>query len=155
MVDDCMIVMRIVCLSFASLALLFTVMLIGTYVDASHQGHQGLSCPDWPLCPNGFNFPPKKYLFEEIHRIVAAMTAGVIFATAGYAAKKSGIMRKTAITAGIIVAVQIVLGMFVVNTKLNALLVATHLSTGVFLFALAMITFVSSYRLINIPNHSR
>jgi len=150
MVDDRMIVMRIVCFSFASLALLFTVMLIGTYVDASHQG---LSCPDWPLCPNGFNFPPKKYLFEEIHRIVAAITAGVIFATAGYAAKKSGIMRKTAITAGIVVAVQIVLGMFVVNTKLNALLVATHLSTGVFLFALALITFVSSYRLINIPNH--
>ena len=81
-----MIVMRIVCFSFASLALLFTVMLIGTYVDASHQG---LSCPDWPLCPNGFNIPPKKYLFEEIHRIVAAITAGVIFATAGYATKKS------------------------------------------------------------------
>src|SRR6266487_5892097 len=106
-----MAVMRIICLSFASLALLFTVMLIGTYVDASHQG---LSCPNWPLCPNGFNFPPKKYLFEEIHRIAAAITAGVIFATAGYAAKKSGIMRKTAITAGVIVAVQIVLGMFVV-----------------------------------------
>jgi len=144
-----MAVMRIICLSFASLALLFTVMLIGTYVDASHQG---LSCPDWPLCPNGFNIPPKKYLFEEIHRIVAAITAGVIFATAGYATKKSGIMRKTAIAGGIIVAIQIVLGMFVVNTKLDALIVATHLSTGVFLFALALITFVSSYRIINIPN---
>ncbi|HET7147415.1 MAG TPA: COX15/CtaA family protein [Candidatus Nitrosopolaris sp.] len=140
--------MRIVCLSFSSLALLFTVMLIGTYVDSSHQG---LSCPDWPLCPNGFNFPQKKYLFEETHRIVAVITAGVIFATAGYAAKKSGIMRKTSIAAGIIVAVQIVMGMYVVNTKLDALLVASHLSTGVFLFALALITFVSSYRLINIP----
>src|SRR3989442_13980844 len=63
-----MAVMRIICLSFASLALLFTVMLIGTYVDASHQG---LSCPDWPLCPNGFNIPPKKYLFEQIHSIIA------------------------------------------------------------------------------------
>jgi heme A synthase len=146
-----MIVMRMVYLSFASLALLFTVMLIGTYVDASHQG---LSCPDWPLCPNGFNFPPKKYLFEQIHRIVAAITAIVIFATAGYVAKQSGIMRKTAIAASIIVSVQIVLGMFLVNTKLNALLVATHLSIGVFLFALALITFISSYRSINIPNHT-
>ncbi len=144
-------VMRIICLSFASLALLFTVMLIGTYVDASHQG---LSCPDWPLCPNGFNFPPKKYLFEEIHRIVAAVTASVIIATASYAAKKLGIVRKTAIAAGIIVVVQIVLGMFVVNTKLEALLVATHLSTGVFLFALVLITFVSSFRLTKVTNHT-
>ncbi|HYT45944.1 MAG TPA: COX15/CtaA family protein [Methylomirabilota bacterium] len=146
-----MAVMRIICLSFASLALLFTVMLIGTYVDASHQG---LSCPDWPLCPNGFNFPPKKYLFEEIHRIVAAVTASVIIATASYAAKKLGIVRKTAIAAGIIVVVQIVLGMFVVNTKLEALLVATHLSTGVFLFALVLITFVSSFRLTKVTNHT-
>ncbi len=117
-------VMRIICLSFASLALLFTGMLIGTYVDASHQG---LSCPDWPLCPNGL---------------------------ASYAAKKLGIVRKTAIAAGIIVVVQIVLGMFVVNTKLEALLVATHLSTGVFLFALILITFVSSFRLTKVTNHT-
>ena len=146
-----MAVMRIICLSFASLALLFTGMLIGTYVDDSHQG---LSCPDWPLCPNGFNFPPKKYLFEEIHRIVAAVTASVIIATASYAAKKLGIVRKSAIAAGIIVVVQIVLGMLVVNTKLEALLVATHLSTGVLLFALVLITFVSSFRLTKVTNHT-
>jgi heme A synthase len=143
-VHERMIVTRMVCLSFASLALLFTVMLIGTYVDASHQG---LSCPNWPLCPNGFSFPPKKYFFEEIHRIVAGVTAGVIFATAGYATKKSVNVKGTAIGAGIIVTVQILLGMFVVNTKLEPLLVATHLSTGVLLFAFALITFVSSYRL--------
>ena len=146
-----MVMMRLICSSFASLALLFTVMLIGTYVDASHQG---LSCPDWPLCPNGFNFPPKKYLFEEIHRIVAAVTVSVIIATACYATKKVGIVSKPAIAAGIIAAVQIVLGMLVVDTKLEALLVATHLSTGVFLFALVLITFVSSYRLAKIPNHT-
>ena len=146
-----MVVMRLICFSFASLALLFIVMLIGTYVDASHQG---LSCPDWPLCPSGFNFPPKKYLFEEIHRIVAAVTASIIIATACYAAKKVGIVRKPAIAAAIIAAVQIALGMLVVDTKLEALLVATHLSIGVFLFALALITFVSSYRLTKIPNHT-
>jgi len=146
-----MVVLRIISLSFASLALLFTVMLIGTYVDASHQG---LSCPDWPLFPNGFNYPPKKYLFEEIHRIVAIVTASVIIATGYYAAKKLGIVRKPAIAAGIIAAVQIVLGMFVVNTKLEAIVVAAHLSTGVFLFALALITFVSSYRLTKLRNHA-
>lgn len=145
MVHEIMIATRMVCLSFTSLALLFTVMLIGTYVDASHQG---LSCPNWPLCPNGFSFPPKKYFFEEIHRIVAGVTAGVIFATAGYARKESDNVKGTAIAAGIIVTVQILLGVFVVYTKLEALLVATHLSTGVLLFAFVLITFVSSsYRL--------
>jgi heme A synthase len=63
-------------------------------------------------------------------------------------------VRKTAIAAGIIVVVQIVLGLFVVNTKLEALLVATHLSTGVFLFALVLITFVSSCRLTKVTNHT-
>ncbi|MGB6595468.1 MAG: COX15/CtaA family protein [Candidatus Nitrosopolaris sp.] len=144
MVHERMIVTRMICLSFASLALLFTVMLIGTYVDASHQG---LSCPDWPLCPNGFGFPSKKYFFEEIHRIVAVVTAGVILSTACYATKEAVYVKGTATAAGILVSVQILLGMFVVDTKLEPLLVATHLSIGVLLFALALITFVSSYRL--------
>jgi cytochrome c oxidase assembly protein subunit 15 len=150
MVHEHMIVTRMICLSFASLASLFTVMLIGTYVDASHQG---LSCPNWPLCPNGFGFPPKKYFYEEIHRIAAGVTAGVIFTTACYASKKAVNVRGTAIAAGIIVSVQILLGMFVVDTKLEPLLVATHLSTGVLLFGLALITFVSSYRLTGSPTH--
>lgn len=141
---------RMICLSFASLALLFTVMLIGTYVDASHQG---LSCPDWPLCPNGFGFPSKKYFFEEIHRIVAVVTAGVILSTACYATKEAVYVKGTATAASIIVSVQILLGMFVVDTKLEPLLVATHLSTGVLLFALALITFVSSYRLTGSPRY--
>ncbi|MFZ0220210.1 MAG: COX15/CtaA family protein [Candidatus Nitrosopolaris sp.] len=139
-----------ICLSFASLALLFTVMLIGTYVDASHQG---LSCPDWPLCPNGFGFPSKKYFFEEIHRIVAVVTAGVILSTACYATKEAVYVKGTATAASIIVSVQILLGMFVVDTKLEPLLVATHLSTGVLLFAVALITFVSSYRLTGSPRY--
>jgi heme A synthase len=150
MVHERMIVTRMICLSFASLALLFTVMLIGTYVDASHQG---LSCPDWPLCPNGFGFPSKKYFFEEIHRIVAVVTAGLIFSTACYATKEAVYVKGTATAASIIVSVQILLGMFVVDTKLEPLLVATHLSTGVLLFAVALITFVSSYRLTGSPRY--
>ncbi|NAL77307.1 COX15/CtaA family protein [Nitrososphaera sp. AFS] len=131
-------------LSFTSLALLFTTMLIGTYVDASHQG---MSCPGWPLCPNGFSFPPKKYLFEEIHRIMALVTTFAIVSTAIYAAKKIEQIRTQAVAAGGVVIVQVVLGMFVVYTKLEALVVAIHLTTGVLLFGLTLITFVSYYRL--------
>jgi cytochrome c oxidase assembly protein subunit 15 len=131
-------------LSFASLALIYGVMLLGIYITASHQG---LSCPNWPLCPNGFDIPPPKYFFEHIHRVIAVVTAGMILVTAVYATKKAKSVRKTAIVGSIIVSVQILLGMWVVNSKLEALLVATHLSTGVLLFAMTLMTFLSSYRL--------
>lgn len=132
--------------SFASLVLLYGVMLIGIYITASHQG---LSCPDWPLCPNGFNFPPPKYFFEHVHRVLAVITAGVIFTSAFYSAKKAKNVRTTAVAAGIIISVQIFLGVLVINKKLEALLVATHLSTGVLLFAMTLMTFLLSYRLAN------
>jgi heme A synthase len=131
-------------LSFASLALIYGVMLLGIYITASHQG---LSCPNWPLCPNGFDIPSPKYFFEHIHRVIAVVTAGMILVTAVYATKKAKSVRKTAIVGSIIVSVQILLGMWVVNSKLEALLVATHLSTGVLLFAMTLMTFLSSYRL--------
>jgi heme A synthase len=131
-------------LSFASLALIYGVMLLGIYITASHQG---LSCPNWPLCPNGFDIPSPKYFFEHIHRVIAVVTAGMILVTAVYTTKKAKSVRKTAIVGSIIVSVQILLGMWVVNSKLEALLVATHLSTGVLLFAMTLMTFLSSYRL--------
>jgi heme A synthase len=131
-------------LSFTSLALIYGVMLLGIYITASHQG---LSCPGWPLCPNGFNFPPPKYFFEHVHRSMAIIAACVIFATSFYAMKKTKNVRKTAIAASVIVLIQIFLGMIVVNQKLEALLVATHLSTGVTLFATTLLTFLSSYHL--------
>jgi heme A synthase len=138
-------------LSFVSLGLIFSLMLIGTYVDASHQG---LSCPDWPLCPNGFGFPPTKYFFEEIHRIVAVITASTVFATTAYAFRRSRILRKSTIAATLIVVAQILLGMFVVYTRLEPLLVATHLSTGVLLFGTSLITFLSAYKATFMPNQN-
>jgi heme A synthase len=131
-------------LSFTSLALIYGVMLLGIYITASHQG---LSCPGWPLCPNGFNFPPPKYFFEHVHRSMAIIAACVIFTTSFYAMKKTKNVRKTAIAASVIVLIQIFLGMIVVNQKLEALLVATHLSTGVILFGTTLLTFLSSYHL--------
>lgn len=142
---------RFLYLSFVSLGLIFSLMLIGTYVDASHQG---LSCPDWPLCPNGFSFPTKKYFFEEIHRIVAVIAAITVFATAAYAARRARILRKSTVAASLIVAVQILLGMFVVYSRLEPLLVATHLSTGVLLFGSALITLLSAYKATLMPSQN-
>lgn len=130
-------------LSFAALALLFSVMMLGVYISASHQG---LSCPDWPLCPNGFDLPSEKYFFEHVHRMMVVITASLIFATAAYSARKIKPARKTAIIAAIIVCVQMVFGMLVVTTRLEPLLAATHLSTGILLFSMVLMTFLTAYR---------
>lgn len=130
-------------LSFAALALLFSVMMLGVYISASHQG---LSCPDWPFCPNGFDLPSEKYFFEHVHRMMVVITASLIFATAAYSARKIKPARKTAIIAAIVVCVQIVFGMLVVTTRLEPLLAATHLSTGILLFSMVLMTFLTAYR---------
>ena len=131
-------------LSFASLVLLYSVMLIGVYISASNLG---LFCTDWPLCPNGFNFPSPKYFFEHYHRVLVIITGVFIYTTAMYAIKKARSIRKYAIASSIIISFQILLGMLVVNTKLQPLLVAMHLSTGVLLFAMILMTFLSAYKI--------
>jgi heme A synthase len=134
---------KMVFLSFTSLALIYTIMLIGVYITSSYQG---LSCPDWPLCPNGLGIPGPDYLLEHIHRMLVIITSGFIFATAIYAYINARSVSTTAILAAVIVIIQIVLGMIMVYSKLHALLVATHLATGILLFAMLLLTFISSYR---------
>ncbi|MGH9991931.1 MAG: COX15/CtaA family protein [Nitrososphaera sp.] len=130
-------------LIFSALVMLYSVMLFGVYITSSRQG---LSCPDWPLCPNGFGFPSEKYFFEHYHRLMVVITAGLIYASAAYCGSRIRGARKTAFLAAMIVSIQIVLGMVVVTTELQPLLVAAHLSTGILLFAMTLMTFLSAYR---------
>jgi heme A synthase len=78
---------------------------------------------------------------------MVVITAGFIFATAVYSFKKFKPARKTAIIAAIVVSVQIIFGMLVVTTHLEPFLVASHLSTGILLFAMTLMTFLASYKL--------
>lgn len=78
---------------------------------------------------------------------MVVITAGLIFATAAYSFKKFKPALKTAIIAAIVISVQIIFGMMVVTTRLEPLLVATHLSTGILLFAMTLMTFLASYKL--------
>ncbi len=77
---------------------------------------------------------------------MVVITAGLIFAAAAYSNKKFKPARKTAIIAAIVISVQILFGMLVVTTRLEPLLVATHLSTGILLFAMTLMTFLASYK---------
>jgi heme A synthase len=135
-----------IALSFSALVMLYSVMLIGVYISSSHQG---LSCPEWPLCPNGLGLPSERYFFEHYHRVMVVITAGLIFATAAYSFKKFKPARKTAIIAAIVISVQIIFGMLVVTMRLEPFIVATHLSTGILLFAMTLMTFISLYKLRN------
>ena len=135
---------KLLLLSFTSLALIYTIMLIGVYISSSYQD---LSCPDWPLCLNGLGILNPEYFFDHLHRILVLITTGFIFTTAIYAyihARTS--VSTTAIIAAIIVSIQIILGMVMVTSKLQPLLVASHLATGISLFAMLLLTFIFSYR---------
>ena len=77
---------------------------------------------------------------------MVVITAGLIFAAAVYSYKKFKPARKTAIIAAIVISVQIVFGMLVVTTRLEPLLIATHLSTGILLFAMTLMTFLAAYK---------
>ena len=53
-------------------------MVIGGYISAAGLG---LTCPDWPLCPNGI-LPDDEYFIEWTHRLIAATTGALVIATA-------------------------------------------------------------------------
>jgi len=121
-------------------------VVIGGYVSAAGLG---LSCPDWPLCPNGI-FPNDEYLIEWTHRVIAATTATLVIATAigCWITKNSNRkIRITSILAAIFVITQITLGAIVIDLKLHAVLVAVHLAIGILLFAMVLLTTLFAFRL--------
>ena len=70
-------------LSFTTLSVLFSLIFIGGYVSAAGVG---LSCPDWPLCPQGF-LPHEDFIIEYFHRSVLATTGMLVIATMAFTLK--------------------------------------------------------------------
>ena len=130
-------------LPFISLSLIYATMLIGVYISSLNRG---VACPDWPLCPNGFAFPPEKFFYEHFHRlvaIVAAIFTGVSFIFIRKSFWKMNKLVVIIVTSMIIV--QIIMGIFVVSSKLNPIIVAIHLSTAVTIFSLIFVLLRESY----------
>ncbi|MGB9124243.1 MAG: COX15/CtaA family protein [Nitrosotalea sp.] len=133
-------------LALASLVILYSLMFIGGYLQASGQG---LTCPQWPLCPSGI-LPSAQFLTEWIHRFIAATTGVLIVATAIGAWKTKGSNKKIRITgtlAGVFAVSQIGLGAIVINTKLHAVIVAIHNGLGILLFAMTLLTALFAFRI--------
>ena len=121
-------------------------MFIGGYISAAGLG---LTCPEWPLCPNGV-MPSEEYLIEWIHRTTAATTGVLVIATmvASLINKNADLKIKiTSSLATALVITQITLGALVIDTKLHAVLVAIHLGIGIWLFAMVLLTVLFAFRI--------
>jgi cytochrome c oxidase assembly protein subunit 15 len=133
-------------LSFATLAVLFSLIFIGGYVSASGVG---LSCPDWPLCPQGL-IPHEDFIIEYIHRSVAATTGLLVIATTVFAFKSKEAPRTMKVASLIATAAvigQIALGAVVIVERLHAVLVTAHLGLGLVLFSMVLLTVAFAFRL--------
>ncbi|MBA4462128.1 MAG: COX15/CtaA family protein [Nitrosopumilaceae archaeon] len=138
--------MAIQYLALATLIVLYSLMFVGGYISAAGLG---LTCPEWPLCPNGI-MPDEEYLIEWIHRLVAATTGTLVLATAVASWMNKNADRKIKFTstfAGVLVVTQITLGAVVIDTMLHAVLVSIHLGVGILLFAMVLLTTLFAFRI--------
>ena len=125
---------------------LYSLMFLGGYISAAGLG---LTCPEWPLCPNGV-MPSEEYLIEWIHRLAAATTGVLVIATmvASFLNKRADTKIKlTSTLATVFVITQITLGALVIDTKLHAVLVAIHLGIGILLFSMVLLTTLFAFRI--------
>lgn len=130
-------------LPFISLSLIYATMLIGVYISSLNRG---VTCPDWPLCPNGFAFPPEKFFYEHFHRLVAIVAAIFTGISLIFIRKSFWKLNKlVVIIVTSLIIVQIIMGIFVVTSKLNPIIVAIHLSTSVTIFSLIFVLLRESY----------
>jgi cytochrome c oxidase assembly protein subunit 15 len=129
-------------------------MFIGGHISAAGLG---LTCPEWPLCPNG-GMPSEEYLIEWIHRTTAATTGVLVISTmvASLINKNSDLKIKitSSLATGLVIT-QITLGALVIDTKLHAVLVAIHLGIGIWLFAMVLLTVLFAFRISKISTTSK
>ena len=133
-------------LSFGTLAVLFSLIFIGGYVSASGVG---LTCPDWPLCPQGL-IPHEDFIIEYIHRSVAATTGLLVIATTVFALKSKDAPRAMKVASLIATAAvigQITLGAIVIVERLQAVLVTSHLGIGLVLVSMVLLTVAFAFLL--------
>ena len=138
--------MAIQYLALSALVVLYSLMFVGGYVSAAGLG---LTCHEWPLCPNGV-LPNEEYFIEWMHRLVAATTGTLVIATAvaSWINKNSGRKIKfTSTFAATLVITQITLGALVIDLKLHALLVAIHLGVGILLFSMVLLTTLFAFKM--------
>ena len=118
--------------------------VLGAYVR--HSG-AGLACPDFPKCL-GYWIPPQLtgiILNHFVHRVVAYVIAltVLILLLASYVSSGLRLYRRSLVILICLIAVQISLGVGVVQTKLNFAVTALHLSFALLILSLVLYTWFS------------
>jgi heme A synthase len=133
-------------LSFTTLSVLFSLIFIGGYVSSSGVG---LTCPEWPLCPQGF-IPHADFIIEYFHRSVAATTGLLVLMTMAFTIKSKvapkGMKIASIIAAGAVIG-QITLGAIVIVERLHSILVTAHLGLGIVLFSMMLMIVLYAHRI--------
>ncbi len=126
------------------LGLIFSLMMLGVYLSSVGQG---LSCLTWPTCPNGFNFPPPEFFLEHFHRSLVLVVAIILYSFTVFSFLRVGNknFKVKLVIASVLLTTQIILGWVMILTKLNPIVVASHLSTAVALFGILLVTLLSVY----------
>ena len=146
--------MAIQYLALGTMVVLYSLMFIGGYVSAAGLG---LTCPEWPLCPDGI-MPSEEYLVEWIHRRGAAAPGALVIATMVASLINKNADKKIKITsslATVFVITQITLGALVIDLKLHAVLVAIHLGIGILLFSMVLLTTLFAFRITRVRLESK
>ena len=131
----------------------YSVMMLGVYLSSIHQG---LSCLTWPLCPNGFDFPPPKFFYEHLHRTLVFVLMISLFSFTTYSFIKldnNKFKIKLGLASGLLVT-QVILGWIMIVTKLQPIVVASHLATGVAFFGILIVTLISLHHEIKSSSSS-
>jgi len=123
---------RLATLALVTSVSTYLLIVLGGLVRATGAG---LACPDWPLC-HGRLIPPLEglILVEYSHRLVAS-AVGLLTLALVVTAWRARRLVIHALTALVLVGVQVVLGGLTVRTELSEWLVVAHLGTAMLFFA--------------------
>ena len=124
-------------LSKSTVGLFFLLLILGSVVTGLEAG---LACPDWPLC-HGKVVPPFRWdiYVEFSHRVLGAI-AGIFLVILAFKRRKiySPAYKKVPIIAITLLAIQVLMGGFVVMLKLPMNLTTIHFSTALIIFSLVL-----------------
>lgn len=130
-------------LSIITATSVYILIYIGGVVTRSGLGlSAGI---EWPLPADGL-LPTAENFLEYLHRAFSGVVGLLILATAMFAYRGRNKINRTALVTSILtlilVVVQILLGMFVLSSYLNPIVVATHNNLASLIFATSLVTAV-------------